>query len=102
MKRWFILFVALLSGCATMTDEERQRLRVALGAAAIAVSAYSVARYGTGGYYGGEVVDWDEFYDANGILVWQCRNVQNGQFVDNIKCSGLPQTDARWPSKRAW
>lgn len=45
--------------------------------------------------------DWDQYYDDRWQLVWACRGVQTGQFVEPSRCVGKVQLDWRWPSKRA-
>lgn len=71
-----------------------------VGAAAIAcANSSSGCRGGGGGYSTGS--DWDQFYNQYGQLVWACRDIGTGRFTYEYACSGLPQTDYRWPAKYA-
>ncbi len=81
---------------------------VAKGVAVLAVIAAAVAvsrKGGTAAASAGTTsygqVDWDQFYDKDGVLVWRCREVQSGQFADDFRCAGLSQIDNRWPRKMA-
>ncbi len=41
---------------------------------------------------------WDKFRAPNAYgIVWACRGIQTGQFVENYKCTG-PQEDKLWPN----
>ena len=74
---------------------------ILLGAALIAAAANSGGGYGSGAY--APVTDyqwdWDQYYSSTYQLVWSCRGVQTGQFADQWRCAGMPQTDYRWPAK---
>lgn len=41
---------------------------------------------------------WDKFTAPNAYgIIWACRGIQTGQFVENSKCTG-PQIDELWPN----
>jgi len=42
--------------------------------------------------------DWDMF-NHQGRMIWTCRGVQTGIFVDESICSGKNKNDVRWPEK---
>ncbi|WP_320249093.1 hypothetical protein [Mesorhizobium vachelliae] len=93
--------------CADMIRKQNQAIAagVAIAAVGAAVAVCSKNNCGGGGYarpnyYQG--ADWDEFYNQYGQLVWVCRDIATGQFVDYVNCYGKAQTDWRWPAKYAY
>ncbi|MER9301067.1 hypothetical protein NKI38_32120 [Mesorhizobium sp. M0621] len=93
--------------CTDMIRKQNQAIAAGIAIAAIgaAVAVCSNNDCGGGGYarpnyYEG--ADWDEFYDPYPQLVWACRNIATGQFVDYSNCYGKAQTDWRWPAKYAY
>jgi len=41
---------------------------------------------------------WDAF-QHRGSIVWMCRGVTTGNFVDRSYCASEPRTDSQWPGK---
>ena len=74
-------------------------------AAGIALTAVAVAaaHSGGGGYYGGRPygVVWDQFYNQYYQLIWRCRDMATGRFVEDYYCAGKVMTDTTWPGWRA-
>ena len=91
--------IASLCGCASMTEQEKKNIAIALGAVAVGVAAYHASKGGSFGY--APPADWDAFYIQH-QLVWRCRSTSTGVFVEDRECYGMAQTDARWPSKLPW
>ncbi|MER9431376.1 hypothetical protein [Mesorhizobium sp. M0408] len=96
-----------LDQCAHMIRKQNQAIAagVAIAAVGAAVVVCSNNNCGGGGYarpnyYQG--ADWDEFYSQYSQLVWACRDIATGQFVDYSNCYGKAQTDWRWPAKYAF
>ncbi|RUY28881.1 MULTISPECIES: hypothetical protein [unclassified Mesorhizobium] len=78
---------------------------IAIAAVGAAVAVCSNNDCGGGGYvrpnyYQG--ADWDEFYNPYPQLVWACRDIATGRFVDYSSCYGKAQVDWRWPAKFAY
>lgn len=93
--------------CADMIRKQNQAIAAGIAIAAVgaAVAVCSNNDCGGGGYgrpnyYQG--ADWDEFYNQYRQLVWACRDIATGQFVDYSNCFGKAQTDWRWPAKYAY
>lgn len=93
--------------CAEMVRKQNQAIAVGVAIAAVgaAVAVCSNNNCGGGGYsrpnyYQG--ADWDAFYNQYGQVVWACREIATGRFVDYGYCYGKAQTDWRWPAKYAY
>lgn len=41
---------------------------------------------------------WDEF-NHQGHMIWACRRVKSGEFVNLRECDNRKKTDDQWPSK---
>lgn len=96
-----------VSQCADMIRKQNQAIAagIAIVAVGAAVAVCANNDCGEGGYsrpnyYQG--ADWDEFYNPYPQLVWACRSISTGQFVDYSNCYGKAQTDWRWPAKYAY
>ena len=106
-------FMSLFSGCAadgTIYKEGKKfspiRTILTIGAIGVGVAAAAACadRPGcmkglTGGnttsaFTGGPHWDWDEF--SNGQ--YRCRDINDGRFVKDYLCRGMPRDDDRWPS----
>ena len=46
-----------------------------------------------------EKVNWDAFYNEQGIMTFQCKIVLTRRAVDNNRCSQIKQNDITWPEK---
>lgn len=96
-----------LAQCADMIRKQNQAIAAGIAIAAVgaAVAVCSNNDCGGGGYvrpnyYQG--ADWDEFYNPYPQLVWACRDIATGRFVDYSSCYGKAQVDWRWPAKFAY
>lgn len=92
--------------CADMIRKQNQAIAagVAIAAVGAAIAVCSNNNCAGGGYVRPNYhqgADWDEFYNQYGQLVWACRDISSGQFVDYGNCYGKAQTDWRWPAKYA-
>jgi hypothetical protein len=94
-----------LAECARRVQNQNQAIAVGVAIAAVGVAAAVCANNDCGGGYTGagyyQGADWDQFYGQYGQLVWACREIGSGRFTYDYECAGKPQTDFRWPSKRA-
>lgn len=92
--------------CNKRRDEQQNAAAGAVALVAVVGLVALAAKGGRGGAGNGYAPassasdtnwDWDQFFDANGQLVWRCRGVQTGQFAIDVECINKPQLDLRWP-----
>ena len=60
---------------------------------------YRKCKSGGGGHTRPDSFWWDYWYDDHGNLVRRCRNANNGQWAESVRCLGKPNNDDRWPNK---
>ena len=97
MKIIALLLILSITGCST--PEDRQKWLIAGAVLAGVAVAYQA---GKGGGYSAPASDyqwdWDQQRNQYQQLIWICRGVQTGQYAEESRCSGLAQTDWRWPA----
>jgi hypothetical protein len=96
-----------LDQCVEMIRKQNQAIAAGVAIAVVGTAVAVCANNNCGGggysrpnYYQG--ADWDAFYNQYGQVVWACREIASGRFVDYGYCYGKAQTDLRWPAKYAY